>query len=187
MAKREARRQETLLPAADAMEHAWHMPEKRRKKEKEWRKKKLPETSSGFSSGCGRPCHPQRRVPPGQEVRVSGASDSVLPQSAGHSSCDADIGTHRANCAANPHGPGALLVWLLRARCCATTGAGPDSADNSGGSAVAFFVGPVLGWTRLLLYPLSCNMVGEAVLKTLDAPRLQFIDMGMWWLCGFVL
>ena len=34
VAKREARRQETLLPAADAMEHAWHMPEKRRRKRK---------------------------------------------------------------------------------------------------------------------------------------------------------
>ena len=55
--------------------------------------------------GCGRPCVLQRRVPAVQEVRVEGASDSVLPQSVGHSSCDAETGTHSANL----HAPGAVL------------------------------------------------------------------------------
>ena len=47
----------------------------------------------------------QRRVPAVQEVRFEGASDSVLPQSVGHSSCDAETGTHSANL----HAPGAVL------------------------------------------------------------------------------
>ena len=45
------------------------------------------------------PCGLQRRVPALQEVRFEGASDSVLPQSAGHFSCDAETGAHSANCA----------------------------------------------------------------------------------------
>ena len=67
------------------------------RKRKKKRKKKLRKTSSGFSSGCGRPCDLQRRVPAAQEFRVPGASDPVPPQSAGHSSCDAETGTHSAN------------------------------------------------------------------------------------------
>ena len=59
--------------------------------------------------GCGRPCVLQRRVPAVQEVRVEGASDSVLPQSVGHSSCDAETGTYRANL----HAPGAVSSWRL--------------------------------------------------------------------------
>ena len=82
-------------------------PVAKRRKKKKKRKKKVPKTSS--SSGCGRPYDHQRRVPAVQEVRVHGASDSVLPRSAGQSSCDAETGTHSANCAANPHGPGAVL------------------------------------------------------------------------------
>ena len=47
---------------------------KRRKRKK---RKKLPKSSSRSSSGCGRPCDRQRRVPAVQENRVYGASDSV--------------------------------------------------------------------------------------------------------------
>ena len=49
----------------------------KRRKRKKKRKRKLPKSSSRSSSGYGRPCDPQRRVPAVQEVRVHGASDSV--------------------------------------------------------------------------------------------------------------
>ena len=46
-------------------------------KRKKRRKRRLPKSSSRSSSGYGRPCDHQRRVPAVQEVRVHGASDSV--------------------------------------------------------------------------------------------------------------
>ena len=49
----------------------------KRRKRKKKRKRKLPKSSSRSSSGHGRPCDHQRRVPAVQEVRVHGASDSV--------------------------------------------------------------------------------------------------------------
>ena len=49
----------------------------KRRKRKKRRKRWLPKSSSRSSSGCGRSCDHQRRVPAVQEVRVHGALDSV--------------------------------------------------------------------------------------------------------------
>ena len=49
----------------------------KRRKRKKRRKRRLPKSSSRSSSGYGRSCDHQRRVPAVQEVRVHSASDSV--------------------------------------------------------------------------------------------------------------
>ena len=72
--KEEEERAESRMQAQALVDHAASLPKRMRKKK---RKRKLPKSSSRSSSGHGRPCDHQRRVPAVQEVRVPGASDSV--------------------------------------------------------------------------------------------------------------
>ena len=74
MAKREARRQETLRIAAEALDRA----DKRRKKKKKRRKKKTPETSSSRSS-CGRARRRHRQWFVPRWLRWFSSSQAVSP------------------------------------------------------------------------------------------------------------
>ena len=120
--------------------------------------------------GCGRPCVLQRRVPAVQEVRVEG--DSVLPQSVGHSSCDAETGTH------NPHAPGAVLGRLLTSRCRATTGAQLLFVDKVVDVPVVQVVWFVQFLDKVVDMPVGVQRqeVVVTVQKTAEVPHLQFID-----------
>ena len=83
-------------------------------------------------SGYGRPCYSAAQVPAFLRER-GGASVSVPRQSAPTSSCASEACTRSANCALDGDSTVQFFdfVYVLRARCCALTGAGdgPDSAE----------------------------------------------------------